>query len=873
MRAASVNRYRHRILAALVGCALVFAGTTPGAPPHIGYVYPAGGQAGTTIEVSVGGQALKGAKAVHVTGEGVTGTVTTYLRRLNNDQLNVIKKHINLARKAIRDRAKAEAEAAKKAAEEKAKAEAAKKAAEEKAKAEAAKKAAEEKAKAEAAKKAAEEKAKAEAEAAKKAAEEEPAKAKAASSEEETNPADAEKKEEAEAKAEAEKKKKEAEAKAKAEAEKKKKEEIPLPEHPVLKNLDQMNMAELQYAWDYFFSPKRQRNAQIDELAVVQLTIAPDAAPGQREIRLVTAGGLTNPMYFEVGSLAEAVEHEPNDPPDVATPEGTTILEPPLALNGQILPGDVDRFWFRARRGQQLVCDTTARVLNPYLADAVPGWFQAVLAVYDANGTELAFQDDYRFYPDPVLCFEVPADGVYALEIRDAIYRGREDFVYRIALGDQPFITEAFPLGAKVGSEARVAVDGWNLPAFTYALDTAAGDRPIREAELAGATAGNRVPYAVDDLPEHTEAEPNNTPAHAQAVSGPAIVNGRIDQPGDTDVYRIEGKAGETVVAEVLARRLESPVDSVVYIEDAAGKTLAWNDDPEVKNTGILTHHADSYASVKLPADGAYFVRIADAQNGGGRSYAYRLRIGPLRPDFDLYVLPSSLTIGAGNSQPVTMHVIRRDGYNGPIDVVLAGESGGFTLGGGRIPAGHDQVRATLTAPSKTTPGPVALRLQGQAAVGERKILRRAVPADDVMQAFLYRHYLPARELVAVVQGAKWAGPQVAMAAGGVVRIPAAGSVEVQLKAPDGTLPPHMHVGLQNPPKGVDLRQEQRGPDTLVLVLSADGKDAAPGLANNLFLTASKGIEEPKEEGSDEKKIRRVPLGMLPAVPIEVVAP
>jgi hypothetical protein len=39
-----------------------------------------------------------------------------------------------------------------------------------------------------------------------------------------------------------------------------------------------------------------------------------------------------------------------------------------------------------------------------------------------------------QFHPDPVLYYEVPADGHYDLEIKDAIYRGREDFVYRITL-------------------------------------------------------------------------------------------------------------------------------------------------------------------------------------------------------------------------------------------------------------------------------------------------------------------------------------------------------------------------------------------------------------------------------------------------------
>ena len=100
----------------------------------------------------------------------------------------------------------------------------------------------------------------------------------------------------------------------------------------------------------------------------------------------------------------------------------------------------------------------------PYMADAVPGWFQPVLALYDAKGKEVAYDDDYRFKPDPVIFFEVPKDGEYVLAIYDAIYRGREDFVYRITIGELPFVTSIFPLGGRRGRTGhRSSMKGWNL--------------------------------------------------------------------------------------------------------------------------------------------------------------------------------------------------------------------------------------------------------------------------------------------------------------------------------------------------------------------------------------------------------------------------
>jgi hypothetical protein len=46
--------------------------------PRIGYVYPAGGQQGSTIEVTVGGQLLRGVTDAYVCGEGVYASVSSY---------------------------------------------------------------------------------------------------------------------------------------------------------------------------------------------------------------------------------------------------------------------------------------------------------------------------------------------------------------------------------------------------------------------------------------------------------------------------------------------------------------------------------------------------------------------------------------------------------------------------------------------------------------------------------------------------------------------------------------------------------------------------------------------------------------------------
>lgn len=497
----------------------------------------------------------------------------------------------------------------------------------------------------------------------------------------------------------------------------------------------------------------RPPNPAISETARLEVRIAADADLGGRELRLLAAGGLTNPVEFRVGALPELREEAP------AARESATRIALPAVANGQILPGDADRFRFAARKGERLVFAVEARRLVPYLADAVPGWFQAVLSLYDGEGREVAYADDYRFDPDPVLFFEVPSDGEYELEIRDALYRGREDFAYRIAAGAIPFIEGIFPLGARTGAPAEVEVRGWNLPCDRLGLSPPAGEPAVAFVSAgAGDAVSNRVPFEWGDLPEIREEEPTGDGSGSLALELPAVVNGRIERPGDRDEFRFEGRAGSEIVAEIRARRLGSPLDSALRLLDPEGREIAANDDAEDRGAGLVTHHADSYLALKLPSDGRYRVLVADAQGKGGPDFAYRLRLGPPRPEYELRIAPSSVSVRPGRRAALRAVAIRRDGFSGEIRLELEGAPPGFALAGARIPAGEVEARVELAAPPRAAGRVVSVGIIGRAEIGGREIARRAVPADAKTQAFAYEHLVPARELLVAVLGAPAGG-------------------------------------------------------------------------------------------------------------------
>ncbi len=505
--------------------------------------------------------------------------------------------------------------------------------------------------------------------------------------------------------------------------------------------------------------------AAIATVTTVEITIFPDAEPGEREIRLVTPRGVSNPLPFHVGQLPEYTRKPmPTTPRQVLGKEALALRKRPAneveeriivpcIVNGQIAAGEINRYRFEARRGQRLVISTLGRQLIPFIADAVPGWFQPVIVLYDAAGKEVAYADDDRFNPDPTILCEAPKDGEYVLEIHDSIYRGREDFIYRITIGEVPFLTSVFPLGAQAGSSPEIRMAGWNL-------DDTRLSRPATDAEpgfewltaTRGGLRSNRMPFALDALPETFEQpSDNDTPDRAQEVALPIIVNGRVERPGDLDVFAFVARSNETIVAEVQARRLDSPLDSVIRLTDADGTVLAFNDDFEDLTFGAKTHHADSRLMVTVPFDGRCFLHLGDTARQGGEDYGYRLRLSEPHPDFALRVVPSSIGLRPRSTAALTVHARRTDGFTGPIRLSLEDPPDGLSSQPVTLSSTQTVARLTIRSDRAATGMPVDLSVVGKARIGGREVTRRAVPAEDMMQAFLWRHLVPASDLKAVV--------------------------------------------------------------------------------------------------------------------------
>ena len=115
-----------------------------------------------------------------------------------------------------------------------------------------------------------------------------------------------------------------------------------------------------------------------------------------------------------------SIEIEPNDSAAAATP----VTLPGTFCGRMDRPQDIDWFKFRAKKGQVIEIRTFAR---RSIRSPMDPWIQL-----RQNGTKHIASNDDSGGPDSVIEFTAPADDDYTIFIRDQLYRGGDDFLYRI---------------------------------------------------------------------------------------------------------------------------------------------------------------------------------------------------------------------------------------------------------------------------------------------------------------------------------------------------------------------------------------------------------------------------------------------------------
>ena len=440
------------------------------------------------------------------------------------------------------------------------------------------------------------------------------------------------------------------------------------------------------------------------------IAIEPTAELGPRFWRLSCARGGTGARPFVVGDLPEFIESESNS--KIENAESVTL---PVTINGRIF-GERDLDWYRfsARKGEVVVAEVVACRLGSPL--------EPIVEFRDAEGKSLA-AGEIKLGGDPVLALAAPADGEYRLLVGNLGVKGGPQYVYRVTLSTAPFPSRVFPAGGTAGTNRTLEfslLSGRNEatlvtrevafpPSFT-------GD--WRWTDDAG---GIRSTFLeVSDTPHEVEREENDDLARANPLVWPRVVEGQFLSADDEDWYSFSAKQGE-LLSFVCSRFPTSGLAlPIVSVHDANGGPLF-----ERKAIDSLGGIVDFEG--RAPADGAYFARVRDLQQGirGGRDFAYRLTVGLAKGDFDISSPTDFANVLPGARAELDLQVRRRGGFADPIDLKIEGLPAGITFEPARIEAGVEACKLAFVAAADAATCDVSLRIEGVASIlGETRARR-----------------------------------------------------------------------------------------------------------------------------------------------------
>jgi hypothetical protein len=433
------------------------------------------------------------------------------------------------------------------------------------------------------------------------------------------------------------------------------------------------------------------------------VTIAAECDPGLYEAHVMTRLGLSSGRVFAVGRLPEVMQTPGNT--SVSAAQELTLN---TVCNAVVAPRAADHYRFAARKGQRVVVDCASRGIDSKL--------EATLVIADSTGRDLLVERRTG-----VIDFHVPEDGQYLIKVHELTYQGGPAFYYRLTL------RELAPDVPVRRHPATSLVSSFSWPAVGLAPQSAT-----------------------------IEVEPNDDTA--QVITLPADISGSFAPAADADVFEFEAKKGDEWWIEVASERLGLPTDPSVIVQHVAGtaenETVSdvaeFQDIPspvKVSSNGYAydgppynAGSADVLGKLVIQQDGRHRIAITDLFGGtrNDPSNVYRLIIRKAQPDFavvawplhmelrngDRAALSKPLSLRGGGTQVLEVVALRRDGFDGDIELSLEGLPDGVTAQGIRIPAGKSRGLIVISAAEGAPRGRSIASLVARAKLGEEVVTR-----------------------------------------------------------------------------------------------------------------------------------------------------
>ena len=453
-------------------------------------------------------------------------------------------------------------------------------------------------------------------------------------------------------------------------------------------------------------TPKLDVNGQPEANKYI-VTIAVDCPTGIHEARLMTRLGISSARVFCVDTLPEVTQAAPN-----TTLATAMELKVNSICNAVMTTKAVDHYWFEAVKGHRYIVNCASR--------GIESKRDAVLIIGDSAGRDLVVERR-----GGTLDFTAPEDGRHVIKVHELTFKGGPAFYYRLAVQE-------------LNADAAI-------PEFASTKTVNSFSWP--PAGLAASAASS-------------ETEPNNEQAQAQKISLPCDIAGNFFPAADVDRFEFAATKGDVWWVEVASERLGRPTDPAVLVQHVTGAGAGADE----KRTDVAEFtdiaspmkpssngyaydgppydggSADIIGKLEIKEDGVHRLQLTDLFGGTRNDVrnVYRLVIRKAAPDFamaawglhmelrngDRNALSKPLALRAGATTALEVVAVRRDGFDGAIELVMEGLPEGVTAQGLKIPAGQTRGIMLITADQNAPRALANVSFHGRATLGEAATTR-----------------------------------------------------------------------------------------------------------------------------------------------------
>lgn len=435
------------------------------------------------------------------------------------------------------------------------------------------------------------------------------------------------------------------------------------------------------------------------------VSIAADCPTGIHAARVMSRLGISAARVFTVGDLPEITQTKPSPAVEAAIP-----LQINSVCNATLPVRAINHYSFVAKKGQRLVVDCAAPGIDSKM--------NPVLIIADDRGRDLLVERR-----GGALDYAVPADGTYMIKVHELTFQGGPQCFYRLAIQEIP--ADA-PL---VRQPSTLAVGRFSWPPTGLAAEAAM-----------------------------SESEPNNDLAAAQKITLPCDIAGSFFPAADVDGYEFAAKKGEVWWIEVASERLGRPTDPSIIVQQIVGEgadqklvdVLELSDiaSPVKRSSNAYAYDGPPYnagstdilGKLEIKEDGNYRLQISDLF-GGTRNdpeNVYRLIIRPAAPDFalvawglhmvlrngDRNALSKPIALRGGSTMALEVVAVRRDGFDGEIDLTLENLPDGVTATGLKIAKGKSRGIMLITAHQDAPRGISTAKFYGSGTLNGEPVVR-----------------------------------------------------------------------------------------------------------------------------------------------------